>query len=288
MNKPGADVLSERLMDALGGLSPLICREAALYAAGSTDARVEGLDAEEGIRNCGSKKLFLELLHDFSLLIDSKSLKMQKLLDDNMIRDYTIEVHALKNTARMIGAMELSELCYQLEQCGNKDDVEILQKKTPEMLSLYRRYKNILAPYIKKHSGEKNDVTTEEILEQLDKLRDSIDNFDIDGADEAGHDGQTIEKKEFIEKVDEVVMSELIKLEDVYIYLTADHSTPISVKNHSGDPVPVLIRGPEVRTDDVTEFSERACAKGGLNRIRGSDVMNIMMDLMNYAHKFGA
>ena len=40
--------------------------------------------------------------------------------------------------------------------------------------------------------------------------------------------------------------------------------------------------------DDVKEFSERACAKGGLNRVRGSDVMNIMMDLMNYAHKFGA
>ena len=43
---PGADVLSERLMDALGGLSPLVCREAALFAAGSTDARVEGLDTE--------------------------------------------------------------------------------------------------------------------------------------------------------------------------------------------------------------------------------------------------
>ena len=80
----------------------------------------------------------------------------------------------------------------------------------------------------------------------------------------------------------------LEKLEDVYIYLTADHSTPISVMNHSGDPVPVLIRGPEVRVDDVKEFSEVACAKGGLNRIRGADVMNIMMDLMNYAHKFGA
>ena len=125
----------------------------------------------------------------------------------------------------------------------------------------------------------------------IDQVKNSDHDFfliNIDGADEAGHDGQTMEKKEFIEKVDEVVMSELIKLEDVYIYLTADHSTPISVKNHSGDPVPVLIRGPEVRVDDVKEFSERACAKGGLNRIRGSDVMNIMMDLMNYAHKFGA
>ena len=41
---PGADVLADRLMDTFGGLSPLVCREAALFAAGSTDARVEGLD----------------------------------------------------------------------------------------------------------------------------------------------------------------------------------------------------------------------------------------------------
>ena len=44
--KPGADILADRLMDELGGLSPLICREAALFAAGDTDARVEGLDAK--------------------------------------------------------------------------------------------------------------------------------------------------------------------------------------------------------------------------------------------------
>ena len=41
---PGADLLSERLMDALGGLSPLICREAALFASGDCDARIEGRD----------------------------------------------------------------------------------------------------------------------------------------------------------------------------------------------------------------------------------------------------
>ena len=45
--KPGADILSDRLMDCLGGLSPLVCREAALYAAGDTDARIDGLHVEE-------------------------------------------------------------------------------------------------------------------------------------------------------------------------------------------------------------------------------------------------
>ena len=43
---PGADVLSDRLMDTLGGLSPLVCREAALFAAGETDARMESLPTD--------------------------------------------------------------------------------------------------------------------------------------------------------------------------------------------------------------------------------------------------
>ncbi len=44
LEKPGADILADRLMDTLGGLSPLVCREAALFAAGDVDARVENLD----------------------------------------------------------------------------------------------------------------------------------------------------------------------------------------------------------------------------------------------------
>ena len=44
LRKSGKDVLSERLMDELGGLSPLVCREAALFAAGAVDARVEDMD----------------------------------------------------------------------------------------------------------------------------------------------------------------------------------------------------------------------------------------------------
>ena len=47
LRKPGSDVLADRLMDALGGLSPLVCREAALFAAGDVDARVEGLNLDE-------------------------------------------------------------------------------------------------------------------------------------------------------------------------------------------------------------------------------------------------
>ena len=46
LTAPGADLLAERLMDTIGGLSPLVCREAALFAAGSTDARIELSDMD--------------------------------------------------------------------------------------------------------------------------------------------------------------------------------------------------------------------------------------------------
>ena len=50
LTQPGPDVLADRLMEALGGLSPLVCREATLAAAGDTDARVSALPAEETAR----------------------------------------------------------------------------------------------------------------------------------------------------------------------------------------------------------------------------------------------
>ena len=44
LRQAGKDLLAERLMDCFGGLSPMVCREAALFAAGSVDARVEDMD----------------------------------------------------------------------------------------------------------------------------------------------------------------------------------------------------------------------------------------------------
>ena len=61
LKEPGADILSDRLMDALGGLSPLVCREAALFAAGSTDARISAQDVDSAADKLGL--FFHEHLH---------------------------------------------------------------------------------------------------------------------------------------------------------------------------------------------------------------------------------
>lgn len=109
----------------------------------------------------------------------------------------------------------------------------------------------------------------------------------IKGADEAGHDGLVAQKKAFIEKVD-AALAPLLTLDDCLIVVCADHSTPCCIKDHSADPVPVLIHGEGVRVDAVTHFDERACASGGLLRITGAALMPMALDLVNKAHKYGA
>ena len=144
---------------------------------------IEGLNVPEGIKNCGSQKLFMELLGDFYKLIEPKSTKIEKCLADGMIRDYTIEVHALKNTARMIGALELSELFYQMEQLGNAGEQKTLEERTPEVLKLYRSYKKVLEPYGRLAQDGQQQVSAEMIRQALMKLHDAMDSFDLDEAD---------------------------------------------------------------------------------------------------------
>ena len=153
----------------------------------NTDMEIPGINIKEGIENSGTKELFFNLLGDFYKLIDQKSTKVEKCLADGLLRDYTIEVHALKSTARMIGAMELSEQFYELEKLGNAGDKKTLERKTPNVLSLYRSYKPILEPFAKANEQEKEVVSVEKIIETLMKLQDAIDTFDLDGADEAMH-----------------------------------------------------------------------------------------------------
>ena len=146
---------------------------------------IEGLNVAEGVKNSGSLELFTNLLGDFYKLIDLKSTKIEKCLADGMIRDYTIEVHALKNTARMIGALELSELFYKMEQCGNAEDIETIARENPAVMELCRSYKPILEPYGKANEQEKKEVPRAKIIEALDRINAAMDSFDLDGADAA-------------------------------------------------------------------------------------------------------
>lgn len=113
--------------------------------------------------------------------------------------------------------------------------------------------------------------------------------MNVKACDVAGHDGDFRLKVQVIESIDSMLATMLKDLhEDVVVVLTADHSTPVSVREHSADPVPVAISGGGARIDHVKEFDEMSAASGALGRIRGKDLMPIVMGVADRAKKFGA
>ena len=123
------------------------------------------------------------------------------------------------------------------------------------------------------------------------RLLDSYDFvfLNVKAADIAGHDGDFRIKVSVAENID-VMMGIILKdiHEDVVLALTCDHSTPVSVKEHSADPVPLSVSGGGGRVDGVREFDEISCASGALGRIRGTELMPILLGMADRARKFGA
>jgi 2,3-bisphosphoglycerate-independent phosphoglycerate mutase len=124
---------------------------------------------------------------------------------------------------------------------------------------------------------------------RVKKLLDLLPRYDcfyihIKGPDEPGHDGNFKLKTQLIETIDKFFFGKLlpeIKLNNHIVCVTADHSTPCKLKNHSDDPVPVLIAGNRIKGDEIAKFSEKECKKGSLGTLkRGTLLMPKLMRLL--------
>jgi len=77
-------------------------------------------------------------------------------------------------------------------------------------------------------------------------------------------------------------------MDETYIAVTADHTTSLRERDHTGDPVPLAILGPDVRRDSVTAYGERSCAMGGMGRIKGLDLMPLLMNFLGKVPLYGS
>jgi CheY-like chemotaxis protein/HPt (histidine-containing phosphotransfer) domain-containing protein len=124
--------------------------------------RVEDLDPEVGIENCGSEDSYLLVLEVFHKTADPNAEEIAGYLRDGDIENYTVKVHALKSSARIIGAAKLSELARQLEESGKSGDVERIRRDTDCLLEMYRELDQSL---------KKLDPAEEELKELADSMR---------------------------------------------------------------------------------------------------------------------
>lgn len=189
-----------------------------------------GFSFEEGVKHCGSKAALMKTIRIFYRTIDSKANKIEQCLKEGLISDYVIEVHALKSSALLIGAVPLSEAAKELEDYGKQGKTEVLEEKTPDVLTMYRDLKNILRPYAEKEEDAKKEFSDGEWITALQQIHQCIEQFDLDGVDQIMEQLEEYQVPECIREsmdqlrvyVADVSMEEIMELTDTMTGLLRD------------------------------------------------------------------
>ena len=145
------------------------------------------IDVEQGVKNGGSPDGYLSILTVFYRTAGAKADELEQLYTDNNIKDYTIKVHALKSSARIIGATALSDLARQLEDAGNQGNEAFLSAHTGELLTQYRSLAHSLCP-LQPEEKTKTPLGDERLREAYQTIIEIAGSMDFDLMDELLND----------------------------------------------------------------------------------------------------
>ena len=121
------------------------------------------IDAAEGLRNNADPEMYLSMLEIFYRSIREKSDEIRSFYEAEDWDNYTIKVHALKSSARIIGAMELNHLAQELEDAGKAEDTDKIHGKTEKFLSMYEAFLETIAPIAPEPSEEEAEDEREAV-----------------------------------------------------------------------------------------------------------------------------
>ena len=182
---------------------------------------VTGLDIGEAMQHNTDEESFRELVKMYYNSIDSKANLLEELEEKEDIENYTINVHALKSSSKLIGATVVSELAANLEALGKEKNIEAIHKENKLLLLLYRKYKIFLKYYVEKDDNKKEQININILINKLNSVSEYISNFDLDNADKVINELEKVE-------IPNVIKDDYNKLKD-YVLNFKVEETPILV-----------------------------------------------------------
>ncbi|MBR5337888.1 MAG: response regulator [Lachnospiraceae bacterium] len=99
---------------------------------------ISDIDVETGLANCGSEEGYISVLTVFHQTALPKADEIEEYYRKGDLENYTIKVHALKSSARIIGAKTLSDMAKDLEDAGKRKDTGFIADNTEKLLDSYR------------------------------------------------------------------------------------------------------------------------------------------------------
>lgn len=214
MNRWIPEKYKKPIEDAEYYVKPKLIQESRSVPEGTEsgeETALRGIDYEAGLKNVmGSPEIYKELLETF---MESDSLgQAEQFYRQRNLEDYRITVHALKSSARYIGADGLSDKARELEEMARNEDWAGIDAEHPNLIPMYDE----VAASIKKYLGiedaesddspqlEESDIIEKAVLkERLEELLGMLNDMEYDSATDIAS------RLKHISYIDETVQDEL-------------------------------------------------------------------------------
>ncbi|MBR1735596.1 MAG: response regulator, partial [Firmicutes bacterium] len=147
---------------------------------------IEELDIKLGINNNGSEEAYVEMLKVYANMADRYIEEIKGYMVSDDIKNATIKIHALKSTARIIGAYDIGELAQKLEHAGQENDIETLKSEIGGLLERCSNIGKQLTEIFKEENDNEADnnsrpiISEERINEEYERIKEF--SWDCDSA----------------------------------------------------------------------------------------------------------
>ncbi len=147
---------------------------------------IEGIDGEAAVKNSGSEEAFRSVLKIFYDSVKVKTDEIRRLYEEGDWENYTIKVHALKSSAKLIGAIELAGEAQRLEDAGKAKDTGYISEHQEAFMKDFGRYEDILAEvFPKEEETDEKPVADKFLMESFyDGLKEAAEAMDLDALEE--------------------------------------------------------------------------------------------------------
>ncbi|MGN0425342.1 MAG: response regulator [Acetatifactor sp.] len=148
-----------------------------------------GLNTRNGLQYSGNdREFYLQLVKKFAQDHSAISGELEEYLQKEACENYKIRVHALKSSAKLIGADLLSELALKLENAAGKADLAYLKENHSRLSATYDTLCQMISQILGKETSEGKteytEIPKEELCEKVRSLREILKIFELDRAEE--------------------------------------------------------------------------------------------------------
>ena len=142
--------------------------------------KLDWLDTSVGLQNSGAVDAYLPLLELFYKSLEEKANEIENFYATGDYTNYTIKVHAIKSSARIIGAVKFGEEAQLLENAGKRGDVEYIHEHHEKFMQTLRGFKEPLSQFFAVEESDKPEADAGLMVEVLAEIKSAANDMDCD------------------------------------------------------------------------------------------------------------